>query len=71
MGDKDSEATLEKANALFQEGNIEEASKLYGEVYESHDRENDTNGAVALAGLIQCVIKQVMLVFISFFFSYY
>ena len=59
MGDKDSEATLATAETFLQEGKLEEASKLFGEVYELHDRENDTNGAIALSGLIQCVLKQV------------
>ena len=59
IGDKDSEATIATADALLQEGKIEEASKLYGEVFEINDRENDTNGAVALAGLVQCLLKQV------------
>jgi len=58
VGDKDSEATLATAEEHLQNGEIEQASKLFGDVFDLQNQNNNLNGALALSGLIRCLIKQ-------------
>lgn len=53
------EQMLKEADENLESGNVEEAAKIYSEVFGNYDsKDDDLFGALSLSGLIQCIIKQ-------------